>query len=104
VAVVCRVPSTARRLQVALRQRNLGRLVLDGEFLFRSGVNVTELDQVKGLEFDFVIVPDASPATYPDTPEARHGLYVAVTRTRHQLLLGAVAGQTPLIGLRGVMP
>jgi superfamily I DNA/RNA helicase len=59
VALICRVPATARRLQAALRQRNLGRLVLDGEFLFRSGVNVTELDQVKGLEFDYVIVPGA---------------------------------------------
>jgi superfamily I DNA/RNA helicase len=46
-----------------------------------------------------VIVPDASPGTYPDTPEARRALYVAVTRTRQQLVLGAVAGQTPLLGL-----
>jgi DNA helicase II / ATP-dependent DNA helicase PcrA len=104
VALICRVPSTARRLQAALRERNLGRLVLDGEFLFRSGVNVTELDQVKGLEFDYVIVPDASPATYPDTPEAHRALYVAVTRTRHQLLLGAVAGQTPLLSLPSILP
>ncbi|MEY2931917.1 MAG: hypothetical protein RL033_2666 [Pseudomonadota bacterium] len=104
VALICRVPQTARRLQAALRQRNLGRLVLDGGFLFRSGVNVTELDQVKGLEFDYVIVPDASPGTYPDTPEAHRALYVAVTRTRHQLLLGAVAGQSPLLGLPGVVP
>jgi DNA helicase-2/ATP-dependent DNA helicase PcrA len=104
VALICRVPSTARRLQAALRQRSLGRLVLDGEFLFRSGVNVTELDQVKGLEFDYVIVPDASQATYPDTPEAHRALYVAVTRTRHQLLLGAVAGQSPLLGLPSILP
>lgn len=104
VALICRLPQTARRLQAALRQRNLGRLVLDGEFLFRSGVNVTELDQVKGLEFDYVIVPDASPGTYPDTPEAHRALYVAVTRTRHQLLLGAVAGQTPLLALPALVP
>ena len=62
VALICRVPQTARRLQAALHHKQLGRLVLDGEFLFRSGVNVTEVDQVKGLEFDYVIVPDASPA------------------------------------------
>jgi DNA helicase II / ATP-dependent DNA helicase PcrA len=104
VALICRLPQTARRLQAALRHRGLGRLVLDGEFLFRSGVNVTELDQVKGLEFDYVIVPDASPATYPATPEARRALYVAVTRTRHQVVLGAVAGQTPLLGLPGFVP
>ncbi len=104
VALICRVSHTARRLQAALHQRNLGRLVLDGQFLFRSGVNVTELDQVKGLEFDYVIIPDASPGTYPDTPEAHRALYVAVTRTRHQLLPGAVAGQTPLLALPGLIP
>lgn len=104
VALICRLPQTARRLHAALHQRNIGRLVLDGQFLFRSGVNVTELDQVKGLEFDYVIVPDASPGTYPDTPEAHRALYVAVTRTRHQLQLGAVAGQTPLLALPGLIP
>ena len=99
VAVICRGPQTARRLHQAMHHKNLGRLVLDGEFLFRSGINVTHLDQVKGLEFDHVIVPDASPNTYPDTSEARRALYVAVTRARHQLVLGAVAGQTPLLSL-----
>jgi hypothetical protein len=104
VAVICRGPQTARRLHQALHHKNLGRLVLDGEFLFRSGINVTHLDQVKGLEFDHVIVPDASPNTYPDTPEARRALYVAVTRARHQLVLGAVAGQTPLLSLPAAPP
>jgi len=104
VAVICRGPQTARRLHQALHHKNLGRLVLDGEFLFRSGINVTHLDQVKGLEFDHVIVPDASPNTYPDTPEARRALYVAVTRARHQLVLGAVAGQTPLLSLPAELP
>ncbi|HKO94697.1 MAG TPA: 3'-5' exonuclease, partial [Polyangiaceae bacterium] len=104
VAVICRGPQTARRLHQALHHKNLGRLVLDGEFLFRSGINVTHLDQVKGLEFDHVIVPDASPNIYPDTPEARRALYVAVTRARHQLLLGAVAGQTPLLSRSAPAP
>jgi superfamily I DNA/RNA helicase len=51
-----------------------------------------------------VLVPDASPGTYPDTPEARRALYVAVTRTRQQLLLAAVAGQTPLLSLPSILP
>ena len=104
VAVICRLPQTARRVHGMLRHAGLGRLVTDGEFLFRSGVNVTHLDEVKGLEFDYVIVPDASAATYPNTPEARRALYVAVTRARHQLVLGAVAGQTPLLEFPGVAP
>lgn len=104
IAVICRGPQTARRLHQALHHKNLGRLVLDGDFLFRSGINVTHLDQVKGLEFDHVIVPDASPNIYPDSAEARRALYVAVTRARHQVVLGAVAGQTPLLSLPVLLP
>ncbi|HVZ32405.1 MAG TPA: ATP-binding domain-containing protein, partial [Polyangiaceae bacterium] len=102
VAVICRRALTARRLYGMLRYANLGRLVTEGDFWFRAGVNVTHVDQVKGLEFDFVIVPDASPATYPDQPDARRALYVAVTRARHQLVLGAVAGRSPLLALPDV--
>jgi DNA helicase-2/ATP-dependent DNA helicase PcrA len=97
VAVICRAPATARRLTRALRHATDAKLVLDGRFVYRSGVNVTTVDQVKGLEFDYVIVPDASELNYPDQPTSRRALYVAVTRARHQLVLGAVARRTHLL-------
>jgi superfamily I DNA/RNA helicase len=53
-------------------------------------MHVTCVAEVKGLEFDYVIVPDASPATYPDQPEARRALYVALTRAVHSVTIGAV--------------
>jgi DNA helicase IV len=97
VAVICRAPATARRLTRVLRHGVDAKLVQDGGFLHLSGVNVTTVDQVKGLEFDYVVVPDASKTNYPDQPSSRRALYVAVTRARHQVVLGEVAGRTELM-------
>jgi DNA helicase IV len=73
------------------------RLVLDGDFSFRPGVDVTDVESVKGLEFDYVIVPDASADTYPATDEARRRLHVAVTRASHQLWIATVGRPSPLV-------
>jgi DNA helicase-2/ATP-dependent DNA helicase PcrA len=68
------------------------RLALHGAFDFAPGVVVTSLQDVKGLEFDYVVVPDAGPLQYPPTPEGRRALYVALTRASHQVWLSRVAG------------
>ncbi len=94
VAVICRSPLTARRLAALLRAEVPVRLVFDGRFLSRGPVQVTTVDEVKGLEFDVVVVPDATATDYPDTPAARRALYVAVTRARHQVVLANVGKRT----------
>ena len=91
VAVVCRTPVEARRVTRWFRGGSPVRLVLDGSFLPR-GVQVTSVDQVKGLEFDVVVVPDAGASSYPDEPSSRRALYVAVTRARRQLVLAYTGG------------
>lgn len=96
VAVICRGPATARRLTRLLRHAVDARLVLDGSFAHELVVNVTTVDHVKGLEFDYVIVPDASKTNYPFQPSSRRALYVAVTRSRHELALGSVTERTAL--------
>ena len=96
-AVICRSPATAKRLTRLLRHALDARLVLDGAFAYESGVNVTTVDHVKGLEFDYVVAPDASKLNYPNQPSARRALYVAVTRSRHELALGSVTERTPLL-------
>ena len=97
IAVVCRSPLFARFLTGALqREQVLARLVFDGSFLARGPVQVTTVEETKGLEFDVVIVPDATATDYPDTPASRRALYVAVTRARHQVLLAHAGKQTPL--------
>ena len=96
-AVICRTPLFARRLVDRLRAGVPARLVLDGRFLVRGGVQVTTVDQVKGLEFDTVVVPDATARAYPDEGASRRALYVAVTRTRHELVVASVGERTPLL-------
>jgi DNA helicase IV len=56
-------------------------------------VDVTDVANVKGLEFDYVVVPDAAAHVYPVTDEARRLLHVAVTRASHQLWI--VSGGSP---------
>lgn len=90
-AIVCRHVETAQRLHALLQPALPARLVLGGEFTFRPGVDVTTVHEVKGLEFDVVVVPDADAATYPDAPESRRALYVALTRAIHQAWLLAAA-------------
>jgi DNA helicase IV len=75
------------------------RLVIDGDFRFGPGISVTCVDEVKGLEFDYVIVPDATAANYPDTGEARRALYVAATRALSRLWLLWSGRASPLLGI-----
>jgi DNA helicase-2/ATP-dependent DNA helicase PcrA len=47
------------------------RRVTEQDFTFAPGVEVTEIDQVKGLEFDYVILAEVNAAFFPDTDAAR---------------------------------
>jgi len=97
IVVLCHTPRTARRLADRLRLTVPTRVVFDGRFLARGPVQVTTVEEAKGLEFDFVVVPDATATDYPDTPAARRALYVAVTRARHQVVLSNPGERTPLV-------
>jgi DNA helicase-2/ATP-dependent DNA helicase PcrA len=57
------------------------------DFHFAPGADVTEIGQVKGLEFDYVILLDVNAATWPATVESRHLLHIGATRATHQLWL-----------------
>jgi DNA helicase-2/ATP-dependent DNA helicase PcrA len=97
VAVVASSAETARGFHLLLSDLPEARLALDGAFTFRPGVDVTDVASVKGLEFDYVVIPDASARAYPDEPEARRRLHVAVTRTAHQLWIAATGTPSPLL-------
>ncbi len=97
VAVIARRASTAARVADALRSVPKVRRVVAGEFPFTPGIDVTDVHQVKGLEWDYVIIPDANANDYPDTPESRRLLHVAATRAIHQLWLISVGKPSPLL-------
>lgn len=96
-AVVCRHVEIAERMHRLLARALPARLVVGGRFSFKPGVDVTSVSEIRGLEFDLVIVPDADPATYPDRPDARRALYVAATRPLHQLWLATAGPWSPLV-------
>ncbi|MBX3024361.1 AAA family ATPase [bacterium] len=83
----------------ALEAAEVPRLawVQDQRFSFAPGVEVAEVADVKGLEFDYVVLLEASAAHYPDTPAARRRLHVGATRAIHQLWLTSVATPSPVL-------
>jgi DNA helicase-2/ATP-dependent DNA helicase PcrA len=85
VAVITRTEEAATRIFKMLSDVPKARLIHNGEFDFKPGVDVVDVTQVKGLEFDYVIIPDATPNAYPDSPVSRRLLHVAATRAIHQL-------------------
>jgi len=67
------------------------------DFNFAPGIEITEIDQVKGLEFDYVVLIETSATHFPDTPAARRLLHVGATRAVHQLWLTSVATPSPFV-------
>ena len=97
VAVVCHDAATARRFSAVVAELPASRLVLDGRFTFEPGIDVTDVDSVKGLEFDYVVVPDAVESAWPASDEGRRRLHVAVTRASWQLWLVSPGTPTRLL-------
>ena len=99
VAVIARYPEQADMYYDGLTRAEVPSLrrVRRHDFAFEPGVDVTDAVQVKGLEFDYVVMVDVNAASYPDTVEARHLLHIGVTRAAHQLWLITTAAPSPLI-------
>ncbi|MDE0896914.1 MAG: ATP-binding domain-containing protein, partial [Planctomycetota bacterium] len=99
VAVLTPNPTTSDVYFEGLLRSDLPRLrrIKDGEFPFTAGIEVTEVTQVKGLEFDYVVVLDVDSMNYPDTPTSRRTLHVAATRAVHQLWMMSVGTPSPLV-------
>lgn len=87
VALIARYPQQAQAYYEALHIAEVPRLrlVARQDFTFLSGIDVTDVRQVKGLEFDYVVVLDPTRQNYPERDDARHLLHIATTRTAYQL-------------------
>ena len=73
------------------------RLVLSQNFSFSPGIDVVPVLDVKGLEFDYVVILEATAKYYSDTPHYRRLLHVAATRAVHQLWLTASSRKSPIL-------
>ncbi|WP_394832678.1 ATP-binding domain-containing protein [Pendulispora rubella] len=104
VAVIAADAKSARAVHEVLARSLPARLVLDGDFAFAPGVEVTEVAQVKGLEFDYVILPDADARTYPSDGEHRRKMHVALTRAVHQVWIVAPGALSPIFPMALAVP
>ena len=98
-AVIARHPEQADAYFDGLRRAEVPALrrVRRDDFNFQPGVDVTDVAQVKGLEFDYVVMVDVNDSSYPAANWARHLLHIGVTRAAHQLWLIATGDVSPLI-------
>jgi DNA helicase II / ATP-dependent DNA helicase PcrA len=87
VALLSRFPQQAEVYYDGLVRAEVPnvRRVRRQDFTWERGFDVTDVRQTKGLEFDEVILLETTASSYPDSPQARHGLYVGATRAAHQL-------------------
>jgi len=99
VAVVSRFPEQADVYYEGLKRGEVPyvRRIADQDFPFKPGIDVTDVRQVKGLEFDYVIAVEVSDAAYPPEDEARHLLHICATRAAHQLWILTTSRPSPLI-------
>jgi DNA helicase-2/ATP-dependent DNA helicase PcrA len=95
VALVTRFPQQADLYYEGLSRAEVPnvRRVAKQDFSWDAGVDVTDVRQTKGLEFDEVILLETTASSYPATAQARHALYVGATRASHQLW--CVASEEP---------
>ena len=99
VAVLSRYVGQADAWYAALQRAEVPSLrrVRKQEFLFTAGVDVTDVSQVKGLEFDYIILVDTNAQGYPESTESRHLLHIGATRATHQLWLISTGDVSPLV-------
>ncbi|MBL7684544.1 MAG: AAA family ATPase [Deltaproteobacteria bacterium] len=87
-AIICRWPKQAVQLLEELRKRGYTgvRLGHREQFDFSPGITITNVHQVKGLEFRNVLIVEASEENYKSSSEEETNLlYVAVTRAEERL-------------------
>jgi DNA helicase-2/ATP-dependent DNA helicase PcrA len=89
VALVAPNAEVADLYHVGLRRAQVPNLrrVRNQEFDFTPGIDLTDIMQIKGLEYDYVVLLEATAQHFPSTDEARFQFHVVATRAAHQLWL-----------------
>jgi DNA helicase-2/ATP-dependent DNA helicase PcrA len=99
IALIARHPEQARLYYEALSTAEIPglRWIAEQDFPFRPGIDITDVRQTKGLEFDIVVLLEANTESYPDNDHARRLLHVAMTRAAHQLWITYTGTASPLL-------
>jgi DNA helicase-2/ATP-dependent DNA helicase PcrA len=99
IALIARFPQQAASYYEGLLRAEVPgvRRVAKQDFSWEPGVDVTDVLQTKGLEFDEVVLLETTASAYPAAATARHALYVGATRAVHQLWCVASEAPSPLV-------
>ena len=95
-AVVVPWKSQARRIQAILGD-DAPQLMGRNDSLPNGGTILITLELAKGLEFDQVIIPDASGKLFPDEPLARRRLYTTISRATRRVTMLSLGKLTPIL-------
>ncbi|WP_186575986.1 RNA polymerase recycling motor HelD [Aquibacillus kalidii] len=96
VAIICKTMAESREVFNQL-QSNVDVMLMDQQtHTFQKGVLVIPAYLAKGIEFDAVIIYDASDSNYKDELE-RNLFYTACTRAMHELLMFSIGTPSPFI-------
>lgn len=97
VAVI--VPNNHAARQLARRLGEDAPQVIDGNgALPEAGEFIMALPLAKGLEFDHVVIPDASKATFPDERVSRNCLYTSISRATKRITVLSNGPLTSMLG------
>lgn len=99
IGVLGRYPSQAASVYEGLSQSDIPNLrhIKNQEFPFTPGIDVTDIAQVKGLEFDYIILTDVDVYSFGEDNQSRHFLHVGITRAAHQLWITYCKRPSPLL-------
>jgi DNA helicase-2/ATP-dependent DNA helicase PcrA len=94
LGIICKTQKQAKRLHKALEgESDRLQLLSEDSQSFAPGVIVCTAHLAKGLEFDYVVLPEVNEANYR-TDMDRNLLYVGCTRAMHRLTLTATGDVT----------
>ncbi len=96
IAIVCKSASESRVAYEGLHKIEDCKLVTSDSIEYEQGIVVIPAYLAKGIEFDAVIIYDASAEVYNDESERRL-FYTACTRAMHYLQLYSVGEPTPFL-------
>ncbi|MGN7388840.1 RNA polymerase recycling motor HelD [Sporosarcina sp. SAFN-015] len=96
IAIICKSAEESRRAYEALTTIEDIKLLRKGSMEYEQGVVVVPAYLAKGIEFDAVIIYNASMHVYGEE-NLRRIFYTACTRAMHDLQLYSVGNPTPLL-------
>ncbi|MBC2322518.1 UvrD-helicase domain-containing protein [Listeria booriae] len=96
IAVICKTAAESAAMYELLSPAFDVQLATEHSYSYDSGIIVLPAYLAKGIEFDAVIIPDASAQNYEKTFE-QNLFYTACTRAMHELVLFAVGDKTPFM-------